>query len=331
MASRILRTVVGVLVAVLVIQALGGVILTSANVVDGSVPLGGDGQRTFARADNITEVRSSTGRAVRLSKDAELQISGGLGVHGDQWTFSTMTAVENTSRSQVIWTIREEYILAYNGDRGSWQLWHYNASSTNSYVISVPATGAGGLQTIQVTRDNSTITLYNASGASSSITLTPGTESSAAAPLYPSLNGRLEETRVWGRVLNASQRQAVRSNPILPRPGQRRSRMMMDTTGRSVAVDLRSASGDIVGSYPLLLDPRGSGVTGTTLTQGSQYTLANSNGLTLTTIGAFDRAPRVAVQTPDSLAGTFAPLIITFALLGAFVLLTGRLREVFPG
>lgn len=330
MSSPLLKTLVGALVLVLLIQGLGGSILSASNTVDGSVALGADGERAFARASNITEVRSSTGRAVHLSKDAELQISGGLGVEGEQWTWSAMAAVDNTSRDQVIWSIRDEWILAYDGSQPAWVLWHYNRSSTNSYRISVPASGAGSLTTVQATRENATVTLYNSSGSSTSVTLTPGTDRSATAPTYGSLDGRLEETRVAGRVWNASERQFVRSNPNLPLPGDRRSRLMMDQTGRSVAVDLRSASGEVVGSYGLLAGARGTGVAGTTLTEGTHYQLTDQNGITLTMIGAYERAPRVVIQTPDTIAGTFAPLIVTFALLIVLVTMTGRLQELIP-
>lgn len=330
MSSPLLKTLVGGLVLFLLVQALAAPMLAAANPPEGSVALGADGERAFAYAEEITEVRSSTGRAVHLSQDAELQISGGLGIEGEQWTWSTMIAVENTSRDQVVWGIRDEWILAYDGSQPAWVLWHYNRSSTNSYRISVPASGAGSLTTVQATRDNATVTLYNSSGSSTSVTLTPGTDRSATAPTYGSLDGRLEETQVWGRVLNASQLQTDRASPIPPLTGDRRSRLMMDQTGRSVAVDLRSASGEVVGSYGLLATPRGTGVAGTTLTEGQQYQLTDRNGITLTMIGAYERAPRVVISVPDSIGSVLVRVIVTLALLSVLLLLSGELRRMIP-
>jgi len=330
MSSPLLRTLVGVLVLFLLVQALLGPMLAAANPPEGSVALGADGVRAFAYTDEITEVRDSTGQALHLSEDAELQVSGGLGVQGEEWTWSTMTAVENTSRDQVLWSIRDEWILAYNGTEPAWVLWHYNRSSTNSYRLSVPATGAGSLTTVQATRDNGTVTLFNSSGASASMTLTPGADTTAALPTTNSLDGRLEETRVWGRVLNASERQSVRSNPILPIPGDRRSRLMMDQTGRSVAVDLRSASGKVVGSYSLLGTPRGTGVAGTTLTEGQQYQLSGRNGITLTMTGAYERAPRAVIDVPSTITGPLVGAIATLAMLSVLVVLSSALREMIP-
>jgi hypothetical protein len=174
------------------------------------------------------------------------------------------------------------------------------------------------------------VTLYNSSGSSDSVTLRPGTDRSASAPTYGSLDGRLEETRVAGRVWNTSERQSVRSNPNQPLPGDRRSRLMMDTTGRSVAVDLRDASGEVVGAYGLLAGPRGSGVPGTTLTDGQQYDVTDQNGITLTMTGAYDRAPRVVISVPNTVGETLVPAIVTLALLSVLLLLSGRLRRLFP-
>lgn len=327
-SSRVLQTVVGALVLFLVVQALLGPMLAAANPPDGSVALGADGVRSFPYTDEITEVSDSTGRALHLSEDAELQVSGGIGVEGDQWTWSTMVAVENTSRDQVAWGVRDEWILAYNSSDPSWVLWHYNRSSTNSYRLSVPASGAGSLTMVQATRGNATVTLYNSSGSSDSVTLTPGTPTSAAAPTYGSLDGRLEETRVWGRVLNTSHRQSVRSNPLLPLPGDRRSRLMMDTTGRSVAVDLRSSSGEVVGSYGLLAGPRGTGLAGTTLTDGTHYQLTDQDGITLEMIGQYDQAPRAVIDVPTLIPGSLVSAIGTLAMLSVLILLTATLREM---
>lgn len=325
MSTRLLKPIVGALVLVLIVQALLGPILSASNTVDGSIALGADGEREFVYAGNVTEVRNTTGRALRLSKEAELQVSGGIGVQGDTWTWSTTVAVDNTSRSQVLWGIRDEYLLAYDGSAGELVLWHYNESSTNSYALRVPASPSS-LTTVQATRNGSTLRLYNGSGSSSSLTLTPSTDNSAPTPTYGSLDGRLEETRTWGRVLNSTERQQVRDRPILPLTGNRRARLMFDTQGRDVAVDLRSASGEVVGGYPLLEDPRASGFAGAVLQEGVSYELDTTNELTLRMTGDYERAPRVAVSTPNSLAGDIARLIGVFAMLIVLVSLVGALR-----
>lgn len=317
--------IIELVVMFVVVSALIGAFAGFGTSADGSVYLGADGERLFENT-NVTQVENTTGRAATLSADADVQISGGIGVDGDVWSWSTYAKLDDTTRDQVIWSVRQNWVLAYNGTNSNWVLWYYNSTSTNSYRTSVDASPSG-LTNVQVERDNSTVTLYNATDANSSFTITPTTDSSATVPAYGSLDGTLEETRTWGRTLSSSERQALRDTPVEPLPGDRRARLMFDAGGRSVAVDLRSASGSIEGSYPLLENPRGPGFAAAVLTEGTDYNVTETeDGDRLTMTGNYEKMPRVVISSPDTtvegLLGSLTGLLdlIALVVMGALII-----------
>jgi len=297
--ERVAAIAIGIAVLVVVLSAL----VSSSTVAQGSIPLS-DGVATFSSPSvaNAT-ISNSTGRAAELSGGA-VEISGAVGVRGDTWSLSTYVDVDDSSRTQVVWTVRENWQLAYDGVAGEWELWYYNSSSTNSYSTSVSASPTG-LTNVQAQRDGQTVTLYNSSGSSSSITITPGTDSSAPVPATQPLDGRLDETRVWQAALNATQRQQLRDEPLDPvGVGNRSAQLMFDRDGSSVAVDFSSASGSLTGAAT-----RGSGLAGAELVKGVDYRVDGSELIALDG-GSLDEMPRVAVSHGGLLgAGVFGALL----------------------
>lgn len=278
----------GIVILIVVLSTLVGTFA----VAQGSIPLN-NGVATFDSEDveNAT-IKNSTGRAAALDGQGAVEVNGGLGVRGDPWSFSTYVAIDDLSRSHVVWTVRENWVLSYDGGASEWVLWYYNSSSTNSYSTSVAASPSG-LTNVQAQRDGQTVTLYNSTDASSSFTITPGTDSSAPLPTTQSLDGRLEETRVWKTTLNGSQRQQLRDEPLNPvGVGNRSARLMFDTSGSGVAIDFTGASGELTGDAT-----RGSGFAGSVLVAGVDYRIDTSGQVRLIALdgGALEDMPRVAV------------------------------------
>lgn len=321
-------------IVILLSITVGGAVFEVTNPSDGSFFVGTDNEERLENVDNVTEVKDSTGRAASLAAGQDVEISGGIGVEGSVWSWSTWTATDDTSRDQIIWSVRDNWILAYNSTTPEWILWHYNDSSTHSYRVSVPANDTATLRNVQATRNGSTVTLYNDSGTSASVTLTPGTDSSAAAPTYKSLDGGLEETRTFDTELNASQRQALRNKPLKPvAVGDRDARLMFDKKGRNVAVDLRNADGEITGSNSLLGSVRRSGLAGTVMTRGVDYEIDQRTGgsyIVLKSGGELEDMPRIAISTPDTIAeGLIGDLVSAMSLLvvGLLVFVVATLNE----
>jgi hypothetical protein len=252
-------------------------------------------------ADDVAEVKNSTGRAAALDTNTEVQVSGGIGVDGQNWHWSTFVGMDReVPRDEIIWSVRENYILAFNdSDANSpaeFVLWYYNSTSTNSYRLTVPGSHGSVLKNVQASRNGTQLTLRNSTGTSSSLTITPGTDTSAPAPNGSELVGTLEETQTWDRTLNSSERQTVRTDPLEPvGVGDRDARLMFDQSGRGVAVDLRSASGEIVGSPGFFSSVRTSGIPGDVLTRGVDYKVSGGS-IVLLAGGEVEDAPRIVVE-----------------------------------
>lgn len=311
------------IVGLLIINSLVGVIGTSP---DGSVAITG-GTVQLSPGGDVNSIRDSTGNAVTMNGSGSVDVSGGIGISGTTWWWGAYTEVDNASRDQVIWSVEDNWILAYNGSQTRYSIWYYNASTTNSYSTSVAAGSPGTLSSVQVVRDGSTVTIYNETDANSSFTITPGSSNSAGVPATQGVNGTLEETRVWSTTPNSTQRQAFRDSPIQPLGvGNRTSRLMLDKSGSSVAVDFRSSSGDLSGDAS-----RGDGLDATTMIEGVDYAIqerAAGAAVVVKTGGDLENMPRLAIDTPRSLIEEIVLLIGSALALGGVALLVIIARRV---
>jgi len=322
--------VVAVLLSVgvaIVGQVIGVGSLTS---VDGSVRVGDDDAVALQATNDVNSVADSTGRAAELS-GGSVDISGGLGVEADadgNWTFATYAAVDNASQSATLWTIGQNYVIGYSPTNGGELfVWHYNESSTNSYVASVATATPGSLSPVVVQRDGNTLTLFNESGASSTIALAPGSETTATLPATDNLDGRLDETRTWDRPLTATERSNYRNDGIQPvAVGNRSARILFDTKGDNVAIEFRGVSGQLVGAAS-----RGTGLSGTVMTEGSDFELVSRGPDTFLrplSGGELADQPRVFVQTPR---GPFEQVIFVLGsalALSSVVLVVAVARRI---
>jgi hypothetical protein len=329
-ASVFKRVIVGAVVLAVGVTIVGQVAGVGAlTTPDGSIRLGADDAVLLSGTDSVNSVADSTGRAADLS-GGSVDITGGLGIVDDadgNWTFATYAAVDNSSQSSTLWSIDDNYVVGYlpnNG--GQYFLWYYNASSTNSYATTIAAGSPGSLSTVMVERDGDTLTLFNESDASTTITVNPSSETSAALPASDNLDGRLDETRTWDRPLTATERSNYRSDGIQPvAVGNRSARLLFDTTGNSVAVEFRGASGELRGAAT-----RGSGLAGTTLAEGTDYAIKRVGGedaVVPVAGGDLENQPRLVVDTP---LGEFEKAALAlgsaFALAGLLVVVVVAAR-----
>lgn len=307
--------VVAILLGVAVVVIGQMFTVSSLQSTDGSIRIGQDREVVLEAVETTTEVRDSSGRAAALN-GGEVQVNGDLGVQGSEsWAFGTYAAVNNSSRNGTVWSLGQSYVLAYNGQTSDWQFWYYNQSSTNSYLLSVDASGVSSLTPVIAERDGQTLRLTNSSGTSVSTTINASASNSAALPVTRSLRGRLDETRSWDRPLNASEEQTYRSDGIEPvAVGNRTARILFDTTGDGVAIEFRGVSGELVGAAS-----RGSGLSGTVMTEGTDFELVSGGPDTFLrplTGGELEDQPRVFIQTPR---GPFEQVIL---LLGSALTLS---------
>jgi hypothetical protein len=313
--KRVTVGAVTLAVGLVILSQIVGVGVAGLGSVDGSIRVGGDGVVVLQNNDDVSSVRDSTGRAADLS-GGHVAISGGLGVRDDsdrRWTFATYSSVDDSTRASTLWSFGKSYVIAYTpGNGGEYVAWYYNASTTNSYSVSVSADSPGSVSPLLLERDGTTLTLYNESGSSSSVTITPGADSSAALPTSNNLEGKLEETRTWKRPLSASERQTYRSDGIEPvAVGNRSARLLFDRTGDDVAIEFRNAEGDLEGAAS-----RGDGLVGSTMARGTDFEIVRVNGddaVKPLVGGELENQPRIAVTTPRS---TFEKFVL--ALGGAF-------------
>jgi len=318
LGTQILTIGVVLAIGLLVLSTListSGIGLTT----DGSVAIDGPGDTIAVGDVDTVTVSDSTGRAAKLDGSGSVAIAGGLNVSDQkQFSFGTYAAVDDVNRSQAIFGIEDEYQLSYNGTTNEYELYYFNDSSRNSYRITVAAANPTTLRPVLVERDGATLTLTNGTGAASSVTITPNSNTVAAGPTNNSLAGRLDETRSWHRPLTASEAATYRSDGIEPvAVGNRSTRLMYDQTGSDVAVEFRSASGELQGDAT-----RGAGLDGTTLTEGTDYNVTFDGEDLIVEIssgGELEQMPRVAISSPDSSFEQVLQLTGTAFGLGALV------------
>jgi len=313
--KRVTVGAVTLAVGLVILSQIVGVGIGGLGSLDGSIRVGSDGVVPLPNNDDVTSVQDSTGRAADLS-GGEVAITGGLGVRDDpdsRWTFATYSSVDDTSRASVLWSLGQSYVIAFTpANGGEYVGWFYNETTTNSYTVSVSAQNPGSLSPLLLERDGTTLTLYNEGGSSSSVTITPTGDSSAPLPTSNNLEGKLEETRTWDRPLSASERQTYRSDGIEPVAVENRSaRLLFDTTGNDVAIEFRSASGELKGAAS-----RGDGLVGSAMARGTDFEIVRVNGddaVKPLAGGELADQPRIAITTPRT---TFEKFVL--ALGGAF-------------
>jgi hypothetical protein len=305
----------------------------------GSVPID-NGQQTLNTEDrqiDPNKVQDTSGRAAELSGSGAVVVDGGLGflnATGNETgtaTFLTHVAIDDPSRTQVIFQLGDEYQLSYNGTSNEYELWYFDEETRDTYLVNVSApSDPTPLQPVIFTRDGETLTLINAAGEGLQASVTTTGDSFEPLPTDQGLDGRLEETRVINRTVTSSETTIYTDDKIAPvAVGNRESRLMYDTQGSGVAVDFRdNASASLTGDAQ-----RGDGIPGDSLSSGTDFaiTSSGSNQQTISALvgGQLEDMPRVFLGGATNDSQQLLELLrVAFSLAG-LALLVIVIRRLF--
>lgn len=278
-----------------------------------------------ARILEVFTVNDSQGNAVKFTgaDDSFLSTDSGVDISKDTtWTVSQGTInISNTSKTQILLTIGDpELVLLYvdNGSNDNFSAVYLGTSDSWQVNVSV-----GGdphqKQFVQVTRNRSNLTIFH-NGTSESTNLSQEGNSMDISTVG-NCECTLDETRADDDVLNGSQRQFLRDNPVAPLDGTNRTvRIMYDEgSGTSTAVFFTSTQATLSNISWV------SGFEGHVLTEGTDYRIDSDDGtITALSGGAIDDAPVVWIEyryEPLSNVGELGQkLAIAFGLFSSGVI-----------
>jgi hypothetical protein len=292
------------------------------------------GQARLPQPSQNREYQQSLGTALQFDGDGGL--TSGEGVSIDETAeLCTHARIRDTTTNQTIATTDGELTLRFAGNGSSeWVATWYNRSSTNLYGVRATAADPSNLTAVCARTDGQNLTLAtNATDRATQSIDGTGTDPSLA---YGALNGTVEETRVFDRTLNASERAILATQPTHPLENPAAARIMYDTRA------------DAPGSIPVYwADTQATvengtavaGVAGQSLSEGGDYRIDRGDIVALDG-GSLDAAPVVfityeerggpmtAVLSSLSGIGSTALTILVIALL---VIGAGRVREAMDG
>ena len=284
-------------------------------------------------------VNQSLGTALRLSGGTETAEATGIDYGGtfDSGTWSLCSFARlngSTSETVTLTNADGRATLQYNGTAGEWAGLYYNASDREDYDVGLAASSPTEWTLLCLQQANSTLTLY-ANGTNASVPLDGSHTLSVSSYNSSTLDGHVDETRVFNESLTPGQRDAIRATPTRPLAGVTPAvRVMYDVRG------LSSTSAPIYfGGGTLELTGAGfeDGLVAEAVAKGTDYSVS---GTSITpTSSKLEGAPVVFVSY-DSRSGPFRGLFVRLQNLGAtaFVFLAlavlavgGRLMRSFRG
>jgi hypothetical protein len=330
-SSFVIRLIVGAVVlgigVFLVSQVFAGIFAPqgpgSVEIVNAEATYNTEGERTDI-------VRDTSGRAAVFGGSGSLVVNDGLGFlnateKDGTASFVTHARIDDPSRSQVIYQLGDNYQLSYAADSGDYQLWYFDASTRDSYALSVNASDPTGLQPILIERQNDKLRLESTAEANE---ITTTGDSFVPLPTDNSLDGALEETRVINRTLTDNDFKRYISDPIQPvAVGNRTARLMLDTGGSGVDVSFRSSAASLNGDA----SKAEVGVDGDRLDRGTDYALAgpgSSSSQTLIVLsgGQLEDMPRAFVNVTNDFEQLIELVNIAFGLAGVVLLVVIAVR-----
>jgi hypothetical protein len=331
--SFIVKIIVGAVVlgiGIFLVSTVFGAVFTPGNF--GSVALDNNGQATVNAPEDerIKVVRDTSGRAASFGGGGAVVIDSGIGFlnatgpnETGQATLLTHAAVDDPTRTQVLYQIGEEYQLSYSAaNGGQYVVWYFDEQTRDTYSTSVAAASdPTDLTAIVIERDGETLTLSKETNGTLSASVQTTGDSFAELPTDTSLDGRLEETRVINRTLTSSEKSQYATDPIAPLAvGNRTSRLMFDTRGDGVAVDFRNASGSLTGDAG-----RGDGVAGEELVQGQDFSVTDpqQDTQTITALagGQLENMPRVFLTAINDFTQLIQLVSTAFGLAGVVLVI----------
>jgi hypothetical protein len=334
--SFVVKLIVGAVVlgiGIVIVSSVFGAVVAAEN--PGSLKLD-NGQQTFGLfgQKQVEAVKDTSGRAAAFGGSGAVVVNNGIGflnATGENETgtatLATHAAVDDPSRTQVIYQLGQEYQLSYNGSSQQYQLYYFDEETRDSYIVRVNASATPTkLSPIFFSRDGETLTLRTTTN--SSAIQTTG-DSFVALPTDAGLDGRIEETRVVNTILTSSQRTSYVNDPIDPvAVGNRESRLMFDKTGESVAVDFRAnASARLTGDAT-----RGSGVAGQQLDEGVDFELSppEDSRQTITALagGKLEDMPRVFVAATNDFETLLDLVSVAFGIGGVVLIVTIAVKVI---
>lgn len=275
---------------------------------------GGNGDLS-ALVDGGLTVEQSLGDAARLDGTQDSYISGpaGANVTGDA-EVATWVRVNNTPGTQIVYADTERLLL-YRGSTNEWVGAYYNASDGQTWTVTELANDPTTWTHVTLAHNETTLMLSEDNSNTSTTALTDGNAIAGNVTADSNLDGSLEETRTFDRVLTSSERQQLIDQPTAPLTGtERSSRVMYDSFQTTPA------------SYPTFI--AGGSVTATGVSKVAGFagqTVTDSDwSRTVLTLSSFSGplagAPGVYASY-QGYSGAFAGLIALFTgnLIGSLM------------
>lgn len=223
-------------------------------------------------------VQSTLGDAVELTgaSDSAVDVQASASVSGDQevCTYATAdsSAVSN-DETRVLYQV-EDMVLFYNGSVDEYQTWFFDDGSRESATVGVAANDATTRTLVCGQVDGSTLTVYRntTQGATEALDGNQVT----TEPANNNWDGTIEETRIFNRSLNSSQRSELNTTPALAVTG--------DAAAIRLTYDSFESNPNSVGAYFASGDAKlsnaslASGVSGPALTEGTDYETGGQYG-----------------------------------------------------
>jgi hypothetical protein len=234
---------------------------------------------------------------IHQSLNDSAQLDGGGAITGDLGddvadtrTVSTWARVDNASGVRQIVSVDSRTILVYNGSASEWACWSYDDATSETHRVAVADATPGGWSNLQCERTAGALTL-RVNDTTSATVQPDGPNSTAQTLQTQSLNGTVDETRVFNGTLTSSEQSALYNAPTAPlESAPRQSRIMYDSYGSLDSVPVYIGGGSLDGTAAT----KAAGLQGQGAAEGTDWSLSG-DVLSLLAGGTLEGAPVVFV------------------------------------
>lgn len=291
-----------------------------------------------ATIQNYDNTQATLGDAVKLAgtADSYVDIQASASLDGDHEACTLAAADSSAVTNDETRTMlqAEDLVLYYNGTSDRYEAWYYDDATRESAVVSVATTSPTDRTLVCGQVAGSTLTIYR--GTTQGTTETLDGDQTTETPPDHNWDGELEETRLYNRTLNASQRSEFNSSRAVAVTGEEAAIRVMydDKDGQPGTVPAHFADG----SVELVNASLTTGVSGPSLTRGSDYEFSgdqarilsgsslddSGNVLFVDINGTATSSLVLTVQDGVQSAFTLAPVLLIVILAVAIL---GQLRS----